>query len=73
MDPTARAAGVKWSAAQIEALRRAEIAWIQRLTGARAAPVNAPSEWVGWQIITPDADRRRYVKRLVEGGCTTRK
>ena len=59
-----------WRAAQIEALRLAEIAYLRRLTGARAAPVNAPSEWVGWQIVTPDADRRRYLMRRVEGACT---
>lgn len=59
-----------WSAAQIEALRLAEIAYLRRLTGARSAPVNAPSEWIGWSIITPDDDRRRYLRRRVEGVCT---
>ncbi len=24
-----------------------------------ARPVNAPSEWIGWQIVTPDGERRR--------------
>ena len=42
-----------WSAAQIERVRLAEIAWLRRLTGARAVPVNAPSEWIGWSIIVP--------------------
>lgn len=59
-----------WTTIQIEALRLAEIAYVCRLTGARAAPLNAPSEWIGWQIITPDGERRRYLKRRVEGVCT---
>lgn len=59
-----------WTRLQIEALRRAEIAWIKRLTAARAAPPNAPSEWAGWQIVAPDADRRRYLRRRVAGACT---
>ena len=59
-----------FTAPQIEALRLAEIAYLRRLTGARAAPVNAPSEWIGWSIITPDGDRRRHLRRLVDGLCT---
>lgn len=59
-----------WTAIQVEALRLAQISWARRLTGARAAPINAPSEWIGWQIITPDANRRRYLRRLVDGTCT---
>ena len=61
---------MRWTARQIEALRLADIAAVRRLTGARAAPPNAPSEWIGWSILTPDADARRYLQRRTRGECT---
>ena len=75
---TARARGVwtaggepmRWTARQIEALRLAEIAAARRLIGATAAPVNSPSNWIGWSILTPGADTRRYLQRAARGECT---
>ena len=59
-----------WTDQQIKALRLAELAAIRRLIGATAAPINAPSEWIGWQIIAPDAETRRYLQRAARGLCT---
>ena len=59
-----------WTDQQIKALRLAELAAIRRLIGATAAPVNTPSEWIGWQVIVPDAETRRYLQRAARGLCT---
>ena len=59
-----------WTARQIKALRLAELAAIRRLIGGTAAPVNTPSEWIGWQVIVPDAETRRYLQRAARGLCT---
>ena len=61
---------MRWTARQIEALRLAEIRTARRLTGGTAAPINSPSEWIGWSILTPDADTRRYLQRTIRGLCT---
>ena len=59
-----------WTDQQTKALRLAELAAIRRLIGATAAPINAPSEWIGWQVIAPDAEIRRYLQRAARGLCT---
>ena len=56
-------------ARDIEAVRLETILYIRRLTGATAAPPNAPSEWIGWQVITPAADRDRYHAHAAAGLC----
>ena len=61
-----------WTDQQIKALRLAELAAIRRLIGATAAPVNTPSEWIGWQVIVPDAETRRYLQRAARG-CEPRR
>ena len=69
-DGTDHAAGDGWTAHDIEALRLIEIAYLRRVTGARAAPVNVPSEWIGWQVLAPDRDARMRRQRAAEGTCT---
>jgi hypothetical protein len=41
-----------------------------RLTAARRPPTNTPSEWTGWHVVNPDADRLRYHDRAANGLCT---
>ena len=57
-------------AREIERDRLATIAATWRLIGARRIPINVPSEWTGWQVFDPAADRRRYAERAAAGLCT---
>ena len=59
-----------WTAPAIEQCRLLSIAAAWRLIGSRRAPLNSPSEWIGWQVVNPDGDRQRYAERAAEGLCT---
>ena len=56
-------------AVEIEQCRLLSIAAAWRLIGSRRAPLNTPSEWNGWQVVNPDADRRLYAERSAAKLC----
>ena len=59
-----------FAAAEIEHVRLLTIAAAWRLIHSRRAPLNSPSEWAGWTVISPDADRTRYAERAAAKLCT---
>ena len=59
-----------WIAPAIEQCRLLSIAAAWRLIGSRRAPLNSPSEWTGWTVISPDADRTRYRDPAAAELCT---
>ena len=56
-------------ARDIERCRLETIAAAWHLIGATRAPLNSPSEWAGWSVISPDADRTRYHDRAAAKLC----
>ena len=57
-------------AIEIERCRLESIAAAWHLIRATRAPLNSPSEWAGWSVVNPDANRALYHDRAAAKLCT---